>query len=82
MQFIRHIGRTFHFNPGSIGFAYRHSQHGEHFQADPWALLSSYNGRLSLEFRRVNFDVKLLVDAYRSSGKPYSDGEIAQYGIE
>jgi predicted phosphodiesterase len=26
VQFIRHFGQTFHFNPGSVGFAYRHNQ--------------------------------------------------------
>lgn len=82
LQFIRHFGRTFHVNPGSVGLAYRHDQSGEYPRADPWAeyaLLSSTNGRLSLEFRRVNFDVQRLIEIYRASGRPHTDIAIAQY---
>jgi predicted phosphodiesterase len=82
MQFIRHFGRTFHFNPGSAGLAYRHDQPEEHFRIDPWAeyaLLTAAKGRLSLEFRRVSFDVAQLIGIYRSSGRPYAENAIAQY---
>jgi predicted phosphodiesterase len=82
MQFIRHFGRTFHFNPGSVGFAYRHDQPENRFRADPWAeyaLLSSTNGRLALELRRVSFDVQRLIDAYHASGRPHAETAIAQY---
>jgi predicted phosphodiesterase len=82
IQFIRHFDRTFHFNPGSVGFAYRHNQPEDHFRADPWAeyaVLTSITGRLSLEFRRVNFDVAALIDVYHSSGRPYAEVSIAQY---
>jgi predicted phosphodiesterase len=82
VQFIRHLGRTFHFNPGSVGFAYRHDQPENLFHADPWAeyaLLNSSNGRLALEFRRVNFDVRQLIDLYQSSDTPYAENAIAQY---
>ena len=37
VQFIRHLGRTFFCNPGSVGFAWRHGQPEESFRADPWA---------------------------------------------
>jgi hypothetical protein len=83
MQFIRHFGRTFHFNPGSVGVAYRHDQPDDHFRLDPWAeyaLLSSRSGSLSLEFRRVPFDVERLVSVYNVSGRPFSDLAIAEYG--
>ncbi|MDK3157348.1 metallophosphoesterase family protein [Kamptonema cortianum] len=82
MQFVRHLGRTFHFNPGSIGFAYRHDQPEDQFRPDPWAeyaLLSVNQGLLSLEFRRVHFDVKRLIEVYRSSGRPHSESALAQY---
>jgi predicted phosphodiesterase len=82
VQFVRHFGRTFHFNPGSVGFAYRHDQPEGSFRADPWAeyaLLTSTNGRLALEFRRVSFDVEQLIDAYRVSGRPHAETAIAQY---
>jgi len=82
VQFVRHFDRTFHLNPGSVGFAYRHDQPEEAFRADPWAeyaLLTAVGGKLSLEFRRVPFDVDRLIAAYRASGRPFADEAIAQY---
>jgi predicted phosphodiesterase len=84
VQFMRRIGAEgrFHFNPGSVGFAYSHHQAEEGFQADRWAeyaLLISEGDRLALEFRRVPFDVAALLAAYRSSGRPHADSAIAQY---
>lgn len=82
-QFIRHIDRHFHFNPGSIGFAYRHHQPGASpFRADPWAeyaILTVDGNNLSLEFRRVEFDFERLIDIYRSSGRPYAEAAVRQY---
>lgn len=83
MQFIRHFGRTFHFNPGSVGVAYRHDQPDDHFRLDPWseyALLTSRSGNLSLEFRRIKFDVPLLASVYKTSGRPFAEIAIAEYG--
>jgi predicted phosphodiesterase len=82
VQNVRQTGRSFYFNPGSAGFAYRHDQDFERFRADPWAeyaVLLSDHGRIALEFRRVPFDVDALVRAYRSSGRPHADEAIAQY---
>lgn len=82
VQNIRQLGRSFYFNPGSAGFAYRHDQDFEQFRADPWAeyaIFSGDRGRVSLEFRRVPFDVDVLIGAYRSSGRPYAEEAIAQY---
>lgn len=82
VQFIRHFGQTFYFNPGSAGFAYRHDQPDDGFRADPWAeyaLLSAADGRLALEFRRVPFDVERLIQAYRSSGRPHAESAAGQY---
>jgi putative phosphoesterase len=83
MQFIRHFGRTFHFNPGSVGVAYRHDQPDDHFRLDPWAeyaLLTSTAGTLSLEFRRIAFDVQSLLSIYKASGRPFAESSIAEYG--
>jgi predicted phosphodiesterase len=83
IQFIRHFGRTYHFNPGSVGVAYRHDQPDDHFRLDPWAeyaLLSSTPGNLSLEFRRIAFDVQKLISVYKASGRPFADSSIADYG--
>src|SRR5205814_7312706 len=34
-QFVRHLGDTFHFNPGSVGMAYRQGQKAEELRLDP-----------------------------------------------
>jgi putative phosphoesterase len=83
MQFIRHFGRTFHFNPGSVGLAYRHDQaEGATFCVDSWAeyaVLTIAPGRMSLDFRRVPFDTERLIGIYRSSGRPFTEDVIHQY---
>lgn len=82
VQNVRQLGRSFYFNPGSVGFAYRHDQDLEQFRADPWAeyaILTVDGGRVSLEFRRVPFDVGALVSIYRSSGRPHAEEAVAQY---
>jgi putative phosphoesterase len=82
MQFIRHFGQSFHFNPGSVGFAHHHNAN-EAFRANAWAeyaVLSSIKGRLSLEFRRLSYDVNKLIEIYRASSRPYTDVAIKQYG--
>ncbi len=83
MQFVRHFGRTFHFNPGSVGLAYRHDQKDDAtFRLDPWAeyaILTYDKGKLRLEFRRVSFNVNELIAVYRKSGKPYAEDSVRQY---
>lgn len=83
MQFIRHFGRTFHFNPGSVGFAYRHDQERDaKFRADPWteyAVLTVIGERISLEFRRVPYDAEQIMAVYQSSGRPFADETGGQY---
>ncbi len=82
IQFLRHFGQTFHFNPGSIGVAYRHNQPEGSFQVDPWAeyaVLTVTQSRLSLEFRRVPYPVGLARDIYRASGRPFADEAAQQY---
>ena len=84
VQFMRRISADarFFFNPGSVGFAYSHHQPEEGFQADPWAeyaILHSEGERLALEFRRVPFDVDILIAVFGSSGRPHADRSIAQY---
>ena len=82
LQFVRRLGDTFFFNPGSVGRAFdRHQPEGD-FKADPWAeyaVLSSEAGRLSLEFRRVPLDVTALVKVILASGRPHAGAMAAQY---
>jgi predicted phosphodiesterase len=82
VQFVRQLGRTFHLNPGSVGYAYRHSQPENAFRADPWAeyaLLTVDGARISLEFRRVPYDVARLIAIYEASGRPYAAKRVAEY---
>ncbi|TMC59958.1 MAG: hypothetical protein E6J26_02640, partial [Chloroflexi bacterium] len=83
LQQIRRVGDWFFFNPGSVGFAYSpHQAKDEHFRADPWAeyaILTSEQRGLRLEFRRVPFDVEAWVSAIRASGKPDADWQAAMY---
>jgi putative phosphoesterase len=84
VQYVRRLGSDsrFFFNPGSVGLAYSHHQPDRTFHADPWAeyaVLTSEGERIALEFRRVPYDVMPLVEAYRTSGRPYADQAVAQY---
>lgn len=82
MQFVRHFGRTFHFNPGSVGVAYRHDQSEDRFYRDPWAeyaLLSVSGGRVELSFRRVPVDVPALLQTYLRSGRPFAEEAAAEF---
>ncbi|HEY0733713.1 MAG TPA: metallophosphoesterase family protein [Herpetosiphonaceae bacterium] len=82
VQFLRHMHRTFHINPGSVGLAYRHGQPEHSFQVDPWAeyaILTVDDARIAVEFRRVPFDVQALIAIYTSSGRPHPEQAIRQY---
>jgi predicted phosphodiesterase len=85
VQYVRRIGadgRIF-FNPGSVGLAYSHHQPEGAERIDPWAeyaVLTSEGPRLALEFRRVPYDIAPLLEAYRSSGRPFAEKAITEYG--
>jgi predicted phosphodiesterase len=83
IQFIRHIGRTFFCNPGSVGNAWRHGQPAGQFRADPWAeyaiLTVEDDGRLALEFRRVPFDAGAYRRIVAASGLPFAAAFSARY---
>ena len=85
VQYVRRIGadgRIF-FNPGSVGLAYSHHQTEGAERMDPWAeyaVLTSEGPRLALEFRRVPYDVAPLLEAYRTSGRPYAENAVTEYG--
>lgn len=81
-QQVRRNGELFFFNPGSVGFAYSHYQPDDQFHADAWAeyaLLTAEKGQISLEFRRIPYDVNELIRVYRESGRPFTDEAIVQY---
>jgi putative phosphoesterase len=82
LQQIRRLGDSFFFNPGSIGLAYGPRHVVEKSRLDAWAeyaILSADRVRVSLDFRRVPFDLNALLEVYRTSGRPHADEMIAQY---
>jgi predicted phosphodiesterase len=82
LQQIRRLGDYFFFNPGSVGVAFDRNQPEDNFQLDhraEYAVLSSSNGRLSLEFRRVPFDVNKHIETLIASGRPYAEAYALQY---
>jgi predicted phosphodiesterase len=76
LQWIRRLGSALWFCVGSAGLVYEHGIPEEELVFDPWtefAVLTSDDGRLGVEFRRVAFDADRVVRAVRESGIP--DGE-------
>lgn len=83
LQQIRHIGSFFFFNPGSVGLVYNRNQREDDFHLDPWAeyaVLSSEGKRISLDLRRVPYDIDELIRIYEASGRPNIEALLAQYG--
>ncbi len=85
VQQIRHLDRTFFFNPGSVGFPFRHDQPepGDRpLQADPWAefaILTVDSGRVSLDFRRTPIELEALFRIARGCGMPGSEMIVGRY---
>ena len=80
LQFRRRVGDSFHFNPGSIGLAFRHDAEPGAPIVDPWAeyaVLEVDRGRVSLDFRRVPYDVAAYIGKLRTSGRPHAEEAIA-----
>jgi len=80
LPYVRRIGATLVLNPGSVGLGYDHEQDAEDVRFDAWAswvVVSSREGRLSLDFRRTPFSAQAVADAHLSSGMPHGD-EYAQ----
>ena len=68
----------------NVGCAYRHEQgfDGPLIRSDPfaeYANLTSGEGRVRLEFRRVPPDVERLIAVYYSSGCPFAEEAANQY---
>lgn len=81
-QQVRRCGELFFFNPGSVGLAYSAYQVDGQFKADAWAeyaILTVEQGEIGLQFRRLPYDAKALIEIYRKSGRPFAEDAIAQY---
>jgi predicted phosphodiesterase len=86
IQYVRRLGDTFYFNPGSVGVAYDRDQPDEPEVAphlDSWAeyaVLDVSGQRVALEFRRVPFAAEALIQAARAAGSPHSERLARGYG--
>ena len=53
------------------------------FYLDPWAeyaiLTSDGPTRITLDFRRLPFDVDAYLEAHRTNGRPHAESSIAMY---
>lgn len=81
-QQIRRCGRYFFFNPGSVGLPFNPYQTGEILRVNSWAeyaLLTAAHGDIDLQFRRLPFDARRLLEIYRASGRPFFEDVLAQY---
>lgn len=84
LQYTRRLrdSQNFFFNPGSVGVAYNHEQTNENGLLDPWAeyaILTLEGMRVSLEFRRIPFDMQKMAEIYRKSNRPFADTAMEQY---
>ncbi len=82
VQFVRQFADGFHFNPGSVGLAFREDQPENVRSINPWAeyaILTVTKSRLNLEFRRVFYPVSLARETYLNSGRPFADESARQY---
>ncbi|MBL8091994.1 MAG: metallophosphoesterase family protein [Anaerolineales bacterium] len=80
-QQIRRCGARFFLNPGSIGFPFSSYQF-DRFHVDAWAeyaILNIADRNIGVEFRRLDYDAKDLIDIYKKSGRPFVEDAIAQY---
>jgi predicted phosphodiesterase len=76
LPYVRRIGATLVLNPGSVGLGYDHEQEADAVRFDAWAswvVVSTRDGRLSLDFRRTPFDVQAVADAHLAAGMPHGD---------
>lgn len=82
VQFVRQFADGFHFNPGSVGLAFREGQLENVRIINPWAeyaILTVTSSRLNLEFRRAYYPVNLAREIYLASGRPFADESARQY---
>jgi len=87
-QVLRRIGDTFYFRPGSVGRVYdRNRIHDPKraklgFQLDlraEYAILTSTEMQLSLEFRQVPIDIEELSKIWKTTQRPDAETEINLY---
>jgi len=83
-QFVRQIGESVFFNPGSVGVVVRSRMPKNQVRLEPWAeyaILTLEDGRQSLDFQRVPFDVGALISAYEERNHPHAARAAEEYGF-
>jgi predicted phosphodiesterase len=81
-QQIRRCGERFFFNPGSIGLPFSSYQPDSVFHVDAWAeyaILTAEKNNIGVQFRRLPYDAKDVIDIFKKSGRPFAEDAIAQY---
>jgi predicted phosphodiesterase len=74
LQWTRLLDDALFVNPGSVGLAWdRHAPEGELRATGiaEWAVLHAGEAGVAVEFRRVPFDAREVVEAARRGGRPY-----------
>jgi predicted phosphodiesterase len=82
LQWMRRVGRKLWLSVGSTGLVWEHKEPMDPSPFDPWAeyaVLEAQDGRFRVDFRRVPFDVRKLLDVYRSSGMPHAEWYASQW---
>ncbi|MFI5370186.1 MAG: metallophosphoesterase family protein [Candidatus Eisenbacteria bacterium] len=83
IQFVRRTGvhaHEFFFNPGSVGLVCDNESRDLHCESwAEYALLTAEGGALSLEFRRVPFDLERWLAILRDSGRPHLERALEAY---
>jgi len=81
-QQLRRVGRTFFFNPGSVGLAHDIRLPKERFHADPWAeyaVLAVDGEKVGVDFRRVPYELEEMLAIVKASGRPHYDRLVEDY---
>ena len=76
VQLARVVEATLVVNPGSVGLPFRGRPEGEFQFISPWAeyaLVRVDDGRLSVELRRVPYDVDAMLQLTIDSGAPHAE---------
>ncbi|HEX6663173.1 MAG TPA: metallophosphoesterase family protein [Gaiellaceae bacterium] len=71
LQWLRRFGRTLWFCAGSVGLVYEHRGPMPEVPFEPWSEYAVVGDDLSVEFRRVPFDVGQLLASARENDFPH-----------
>ena len=73
LQWLRRFGQSLWFCVGSVGLVYEHTESLDEVPFEPWseyALVTTDDGHVAVEFRRIPFDVDELIAAARAKEFP------------